>query len=128
MGIILTEMKKIAVTLGIMAVVLFPVGLLLGTSPLTMLVSLLFGSLFTLANFLLLGSICDKASRKAPHKAKTYMQLHYTARLILTAVVILAACKLPYLNPLGVIIPLFAPKLTYFAVGIYSSLRPKKEK
>ena len=128
MNIILQEMKKISITLGVMAVILFPVGIVCGTDWLNMLLSLLFGGLFTLANFMLLGSICDKASRKPPHKAKTYMQMNYIVRLLLTAVVILAAFKLSYLNPIGVIVPLFAPKLTYFAVGIYQSLHPEKEK
>lgn len=126
MDIILKEMKKVAVTLGILFVILFPIGLLCGIGWLEMLVSLLFGSLFTLANFMLLGSVCDRASRKPPNKAKIYMQLNYILRLVLTGIVILASFQMSYLTPLGVIVPLFAPKLTYFAVGIYQNICKKK--
>lgn len=126
MEIILKEMKKQAITLSILVVILFPIGILCGVNWLTMLLSVLFGSLFTLANFMLLGSICDKACRKSPEKARTYMQFNYTLRILLVGIVILASLKLSYLSPLGVIPPLFAPKITYFMVAIYQTIFQKK--
>lgn len=126
MEIILKELKKVAVTVGIIAVLTLLVGLFCGAGFLSMLVSLLFGGLFTLANFYLLGSLCQKACTKTPERAKRYMQLNYAARLILVAIVIVAAFKLSYLNPAGVILPLFAPKLTYFATAVYETLHKKK--
>ncbi len=122
MNIILQELKKIAVTLGILTLLLLPLGLLPTVGFARMGISLLFGDLYTLANFFLLGNICDKVCRKTPHQAKRTMQLHFFIRTLLAAVVVFASFKLPYLTPLGVIPPLFAPKLTYFAIGVYASL------
>lgn len=123
MEIILRETKKIAITLGITAAVLMTAGAACGVPLWRMLLSVLFGSAYTAASFVLLGTICAKACRKTPAKAKSYMQLHYFFRLLLTGVVVLASFKMPYLTPAGVIVPLFAPKLTYFAVGIWESVR-----
>ena len=132
MDFIWKEMKKIAVVLGLMAAAVLAVGGFCGIGLPELLISLLFGSLFTLANFMLLGTVCAKACRKPPAKAKVYMQLHYAVRMLLTGVVILASFKMPYLVPAGVIVPLFAPKLTYLSAGIWSSVwdrrRNKKEK
>lgn len=126
MEVILKELKKIAVTVGAIDVLTLTVGLLCGAGFFSMLISLLFGSLFTLANFYLLGTLCQKACTKTPESAKRYMQLNYAVRFFLTAVVIFAAFKLTYLNPAGVVLPLFAPKLTYFAVAIYETLHKEK--
>lgn len=126
MEIILKELKKVAVTTGIIAVLTLAVGLLCGANPLSLLISLLFGCMFTLANFYLLGTLCRKACTKTPEHAKRYMQLNYAVRLLLVAIVIAAAFKLSYLNPAGVILPLFAPKLTYFSTAIYQTLHKSK--
>lgn len=128
MELILKEMKKVAVTIGLMAAVLLTAGAFWDVDWQKLLLSLLFGGLYTLANFMLLGTVCAKACRKPPQKAKTYMQLHYALRLLLTGVVILASFQMPYLVPVGVIVPLFAPKLTYLAAGIWQSVWQRKRR
>jgi len=120
------EIKKLAVTIGILALILFPIGLICGVDWLKMLVSLLFGGLFTLANFLLLGSICEKACQKSPEKARSYMQLNYAIRMVLIGVVVFASFKVDYLSPLGVLPLLLAPKLTYFILAIHETVCKKK--
>ena len=122
MEIILKELKKVALTLVGMDILIFAGGLLCRVNPLTMLISLLFGSLFTLANFMLLGSLCQKACTKHPLHAKRFMIVNYTIRLLLAAVVIVASFKLPYPNPFGVILPLFAPKITFFGWAIFETI------
>lgn len=50
------------------------------------------------------------------------MIVNYTIRLLFAAVVIVASFKLPYLNPFGVILPLFAPKITFFGWAIFETI------
>ena len=126
MEIVLKELKKVVITTGVIDALALTIGLLCRMNFLPLLVSLLFGSLFTNANFYLRGTLCRKACTKTPEQAKRFMQLNYTIRLLLTAVVITAGFKLPYLNPLGVALPLFAPKLTYFSMAICEALHRKK--
>ena len=126
MGVAIKDLKKFAVTVLLLDGIVLVAGLLLGAGALSLLVSLLFGSLFAMANFLLLGSLCEKACTKQPLQAKRFMQINYTIRLFLTAVVIIAAFALPFFNPAGVVVPLFAPKLTYFAGAIWDCFRKKE--
>ena len=122
MEIILKELKKVALTLAGMDILIFIGGLLFRVNPFTMAISLVFGSLFTLANFMLLGSLCQKACTKTPLRAKRFMIMNYIARLLLAAVVIIASFELSYLNPVGVILPLFAPKITFFGWAIFETI------
>ena len=71
MEIILKELKKVALTLVGMDILIFAGGLLCRVNPLTMLISLLFGSLFTLANFMLLGKSLPESLHQASFACET---------------------------------------------------------
>lgn len=128
MNIILGEAKKVCITLATIDLIFILIALLTKTFDYTVATGLALGNVYTLLNFILLGTIVEKAVTKTKYAAKRYMQINYLIRLILTGIFIYIGFMSPYLNPWGVVISLFAPKLTYYTIGIYSTLVKKKKK
>lgn len=95
--------------------------LLLGFMNKSMLLGLLFGSLYTFFNFLLLALAVKKSLSKHGYKAQSYMTGSYFIRLFITGFVILIGLKTDYINAFGLILPLFFPK----AIILISSIHRK---
>lgn len=119
MNIILAELKKVCVTILVLNIVFVGVSLLLSLFDYTVLVGLVYGDLYTVFNFVLLGTIVEKAITKSPNKAKSYIHLHYAIRFAITGFILAIAMLSPHINPWIVCLSLFAPKLTYFAISFF---------
>lgn len=121
-------MKKVSnelilMTKGISLCFLFSTGvlLLLGFMNKSMFLGLLFGSLYSFFNFILLALGVEKSLKKHGYKAQSYMASSYFIRLTITGFVILIGLKADYINAFGLILPLFFPK----AIILFNSILRK---
>ncbi|MEG0571323.1 MAG: ATP synthase subunit I [Oscillospiraceae bacterium] len=119
MKIIFDELKKIIICLAVLCSLCIVVAAAMNKLDYTCFLGLLLGSVFMVLNFALLGTTIEKAIIKTPKSAKRFMILHYSLRFILTGIIIFIGFKADYLNGICVCVPLFAPKLTYFAIGFF---------
>ena len=100
----------------------------LGYSLKSMALGLLFGTLFELLHFQLIGlSVKRSLSNPSPAAARRGMTAGVLARYILSGVIIWVGIRSPSLNVFGVVLPLFYPKMIYYAGAVYGQLRKRKE-
>lgn len=92
----------------------------------TLLWGILLGNIYTLLNFALLGTLVQNAVMREPHSAKRYMRTHYFIRWLLMGVVLSVAFMSPVVNGWCVVVSLFAPKITYTAIGFYQWIFNKR--
>ncbi|CBH22243.1 putative ATP synthase protein I [Acetoanaerobium sticklandii] len=85
---------------------------------LAMLQGILIGSIYALLNFRLLAVSINRAVTMSPGRAQMFAGISYFGRFALSAVIILAAIKVDYINALGVIIPMFFPKVIIIGSAI----------
>lgn len=101
---------------------------LLGYPVKPMALGLLFGTLFLLLNFQLIGlSVKRSLSSSSPDAAKRRMVLGALGRYILSGVVIWVGIRSPALNVFGVAVPLLYPKAVYYLGAVWGQLRRRKE-
>lgn len=101
---------------------------LLGQELLHMALGLLFGTLFQLLLFTLLGLNVQRSLRTGnPQKARRMMAVGSFGRYILAGVAIWVGIRSPYLHIFGVVFPLFYPKILYFSRAVYQQIRSGKE-
>ncbi len=77
----------------------------------TLIIGGIYGNIFCVLNFWLLGVTAQSAVRKSPKKAQTYMNSMYCIRYLGLFLVMTAAAILPFINLLTALIPLLFPKL-----------------
>lgn len=119
MNIILPELKKVCITILVLNAGFLGIAIPLSYFDYTILVGLVYGDLYTMFNFVLLGTVVEKAITKSPGKAKSYIHLHYAIRFAITGFIVAVAMLSPHINPWIVCLTLFAPKLTYYAISYY---------
>lgn len=117
LSIILSEVKKVFITVCVLGVAIVGGTVAFSMFDSSIIYGYLFGAFYTLANFLLLGTISAKAVMMPPHKAKQYMMTHYFIRYILTGSILFIGFKTPYMNGWVVVILLLSPKITYYIIG-----------
>lgn len=83
----------------------------LGYLNLPFILGLFCGTAYAVLNFFILGRTVEIALDRPPAKAQRYMAGQYFVRMGLTAVVIIIAIKVDFINVLGVILPLLYPRL-----------------
>lgn len=121
MNIILTEAKKVACTLVIIDIIIVIITLSAGTFDSTIVLGIIYGFVFAELNFILLGTVVDKALSMDEKRAKHHMKVNYAIRFVLLAVILTVPFISPSINGWCVVISMLSPKFTYFAIG-YSSL------
>lgn len=93
-----------------------------------MALGLLFGTLFQLLLFTLLGLNVQRSLQTGdPSRARRMMTMGAFGRYILCAVAIWVGIRSPGLNVFGVVFPLFYPKILYFSRAVYQQIRSRKE-
>ena len=93
-----------------------------------MALGLLFGTLFQLLLFTLLGlNVQRSLQTRDPPKARRMMAVGSLGRYILAGVAIWVGIRSPYLHIFGVVFPLFYPKILYFSRAVYQQIRSGKE-
>lgn len=89
------------------------------------LIGVIYGCAFVSLNFFYLAYSVKKSVEKDEGKAKAYMASTYSARLILTAIMVIVAAKMQWINIWAAIIPLVFQR---FAVHITSYISSQKNK
>ena len=77
----------------------------------TLIVGGIYGNIFCVLNFWLLGITAQIAVRKSPKQAQTYMNSMYCLRYLGLFLVMTLAAFLPFIDLLTAVIPLLFPKL-----------------
>lgn len=121
--IVVDEIKKISLGVGVLDALLLVVMLAAGRMSLAMLLAVFFSSAFSVLNLVLLALACTRAVQKNEKSAKLSIRLSYAARLMLTGVVIYIGLRSPHLDPLGVIIPLLFPVAAIYLVNLVERRR-----
>lgn len=109
---------------GMLALMLVSGGVLVlcGQGSVRMAVSLLIGTAFALALFVMMASNAARSVIFSPAQAGGFMRRGYALRYLLVGVYVVCAVKLPYFHPLAAILPLFFPKVILLTHSIF----PKK--
>lgn len=77
----------------------------------TLILGGIYGNIFCVLNFWLLGITAQIAVRKSPKQAQTYMNGMYCLRYLGLFLVMTLAAFLPFINLLAAVIPLLFPKI-----------------
>ena len=125
MNIVKDEFFKIFPYVIPMVAILYGIFALFGYYDLNVAVSMLIGMIYSAINFLMIGSVVQAAVKKPLGKAQSYIAVNYIIRYILTGEIIYLAIKIPYLNPLAVVLPMFFPKLVLVGRSIFQGKEVK---
>ncbi len=91
-------------------------------NPLTFAVGVFFGGFYSILNFRLMQLTFNKAMKMPSVRAQKYVQTRYFLRYLLTGVVIYVAIINPWVNIVGVLLGLFAVKISV----LLNATLPKK--
>lgn len=119
MDIVIAELKKIALGILLCDGVFLLVSLGFGFFSAELFSGMALGTAYAIIHFLLLGTSVASAMKKNPRQAQIQMTVQYFIRMILTAFVILIGFAVDFINPLGVVVPLFFPKIVLYAQSIF---------
>ncbi len=125
MDIILTEAKKVAITL-----LLIDIGIVVFTLAAKMFDSsiiygMIYGFIFAELNFILLGTVVEKALSMDAKNAKKHMKINYIMRFALLFIILAIPFISTKINGWCVVLAMLSPKFTYFTIG-FAGLIPKK--
>ncbi|MEG0692109.1 MAG: ATP synthase subunit I [Oscillospiraceae bacterium] len=125
MDIILTEAKKVAITLLVIdiGIVIFTLAANMFDSGIV--IGMVYGFIFAQLNFILLGTVVQKALSMDEKHAKRHMKLNYMMRFALLGVILVIPFISTKINEWCVVLAMLSPKFTYFAIG-FMGLIPKK--
>lgn len=105
---------KIIITDVIALIVLMILSFFITSNPMTWIMGYIFGGLFGIINFVLLGRTLYKASMMSPQRAQVYTSANYFIRMLITGIVLVIGLKADYLNSFAVIIGLLLIKQIIF--------------
>ena len=126
--VIREERAMLAKGAAVLDLITLIVSRLLGQELIHMALGLLFGTLFQLLLFTLLGLNVQRSLQTGdPPTARRVMAVGSFGRYILAGVVIWVGIRSPWLNVFGVVFPLFYPKILYFSRAVYQQIRSGKE-
>lgn len=84
-----------------------------------LLISLLLGNLYMAVNFIMIGMAAEAALELDVEGARRKMATEYFKRLFITTLVIIFGITADFINPLGLILPLFFPKASLYCGNIF---------
>ena len=126
--VISQETLRLAKWSVVLDVICLGISWMLGYPPKPMALGLLFGTLFLLLNFQLIGiSVKRSLGSLSPENAKRKMTIGALGRYVLSGVVIWVGIRSPILNVFGVVFPLLYPKLIYYFGAVTALFRKGKE-
>ena len=125
MDVVREELKKLipgcAILTAIMLIICAPAGIFSSR----LLLGALFSYVYSLLYFYMQGVSVVKALQMDPEQARKYMPAQYFLRYFITAVVLFVALKAK-LHILGVVLPLFFPKLVILFHHVFKKKVGKK--
>ena len=95
-------------------IVLMILSFFVTSNPMSWIMGYIFGGVFGILNFLLLGRTLYKASMMSSQKAQIYAGTNYFIRMLITGIVLIIGLKADYLNSFAVIIGLLLIKQIIF--------------
>ena len=119
MDILFKEMKKLAITLASLDLLIIVVGIILNSFNMSLILGIVLGNVYTVLNFALLYTVVEKALGMPAHLAKRHIQTHYFIRLIMSGAVLAVGFLVDSVNGWCVVVSLLAPKITYTVIGFY---------
>ena len=126
--VISQETLRLAKWSAVLDVICLGMTWMLGYPPKQMVLGLLFGTLFLLLHFQLIGiSVKRSLGSLSPENAKRRMTVGALGRYVLSGVVIWVGIRSPILNVFGVVLPLLYPKLIYYIGAVIDLFRKGKE-
>ena len=128
MDFIFKEVKKVAITLFIVDILIVVITLCFGVFDSSIILGIIYGVVFTLLLFILLGTVVEKALTMSPLAAKKHMKINYFARFFITAIVMIIPFIMDSINEWCVVVSLLCPKFTYTSIGFYDLITTRKEK
>ena len=102
-------------------IVLMILSFFVTSNPMSWIMGYIFGGVFGILNFLLLGRTLYKASMMSPQKAQIYAGTNYFIRMLITGIVLIIGLKADYLNSFAVIIGLLLIKQIIFLTQFQGS-------
>lgn len=120
------ELKHIACGVLIGTVLMLVVFAVLGRFDTSVLLGALLGAAAALLNFLFL-CFCVQKAVTLGQRAKTYMQSTYALRTLFTLGVMVVGFLAPQLNWVAVVIPVFFPRVTIFAMQLMGWYKPEPD-
>lgn len=112
MDIAIDELKRLSPILAALNLAMLAVSLVTGYLDGAMVLGLLLGNAYAAVHFILIGVAAKAVVKLTPQEAQRWMAASYFLRMMLTSVVIIVGFKAPFINALGVILPLFFPKIS----------------
>jgi diacylglycerol kinase len=91
-------------------------------------VGIAIGLVFDVIKVIMMTGAIEKAVDMSPKDASNYVRLQYTSRFFLTLAVLFAAFKLPFVDPVGVIIELLLLQPASYITNFIINRGEKKEK
>lgn len=117
--IVLQEAKRLLRGMAPLTLLCAAAFLLAGYGDLRTLGSLLGGTAYSFCLFLMIGTNASRALLYPPAQAIAQVRKGFLFRYTLTGVMVALALKLPFINPLAAILPLFFPKIILLASSIF---------
>lgn len=121
--IVREETARLARGMAPLVLIAFGILLLAGFEPLRTGVSLLAGTAYSLLLFAMIGRSAARAVLFPPAQGTRIVRRGYFFRYLLTGAAVFAAIRLPQLQPLAAILPLFFPKLILLWQQVHPSAR-----
>ena len=121
--IVREETARLARGMAPLALIAFGILLLAGFEPLRTGVSLLAGTAYSILLFAMIGRSAARAVLFPPAQGTRIVRRGYFFRYLLTGAAVFAAIRLPQLQPLAAILPLFFPKLILLWQQVHPSVR-----
>lgn len=114
------ETARLARGMAPLVLIAFGILLLAGFEPLRTGVSLLAGTAYSILLFAMIGRSAARAVLFPPAQGTRIVRRGYFFRYLLTGAAVFAAIRLPQLQPLAAILPLFFPKV----ILLWQQVRP----
>lgn len=107
MNIVFDEIKKLILPIFVQTLIAYVFFHLHGYGGVKVFATLVFSNFYSLLNFWSMGAAISVALKKSSGKAQMYMQMQYFVRYIITGSLIYYAIKLPDVNVLAFVVPMF---------------------
>ena len=119
MQIVREELARLIRGMVPMTLIAYGVFALCGHAGLDTVCSLLLGFAYAMLLFFLIGKSAVKATLYPPAQGTRIVRKGYMVRYLMTGVFVVAAIKLPFLNPLAAVLPLFFPKIILLMSSVF---------
>ncbi len=123
MDIVFKETKKLILPCTIMAVLAFIGFAIFGFYTINIALCILFGTVYSLVNYIMIGASLYIALTKGERQANAYMTGSYILRFVVLGAIIYYTLMIPEINTFAVVLPLFFPKITLVlgaSLGFYN--------